>query len=453
MIEPWSLLAPWDLGSQDFSRSVGERTQQVTEKPSLEALPRDPGHVGRWGGGGNVCSLRRGPGEGGSSLKKGAAFTFTFHFHALEKETATHASVLAWRLPGTGEPDGLLSMESHQVGHDWRDLAAAAPWKTRCLPLGSSWTDGGHTHTHTHTHTCLLFLAIEHQTLWFPGQSWKGLAKVPDSFQEKRTGRRGGVQPLWESFGFGYQQTAWASAPGSLLCCLTTVITLAVFRGLSKTAKLVCVYIFTEASCSSLHTGPSKCTSTHLHVGVTECGNSCLPKCAHTSVCRCTWWGSPFSNTWSVSLPDFSIQQCGDINTVGRTLNWVLPLPCFAKSWRVYPNIRNHPSARSALSPCRTLVCYTRGFPEVLSMSALCSFHWTSVHLVIYSSNSHWASAGPDPVLKVRNTKTSISWPLSSWKAHSSQGERRGHNLSCSKADPGETMAEKEVTTTHICGI
>ena len=315
------------------------------------------------------------------------------------------------------------------------------------------WRTHTHTHTRTHAHTCLLFLAVEHQTLWFPGQSWKGLAKVPDSFQEKRTGRRGGVQPLWESFGFGYQQTAWASAPGSLLCCLTTVITLAVFRGLSKTAKLVCVYIFTEASCSSLHTGPSKCTSTHLHVGVTECGNSCLPKCAHTSVCRCTWWGSPFSNTWSVSLPDFSIQQCGDINTVGRTLNWVLPLPCFAKSWRVYPNIRNHPSARSALSPCRTLVCYTRGFPEVLSMSALCSFHWTSVHLVIYSSNSHWASAGPDPVLKVRNTKTSISWPLSSWKAHSSQGERRGHNLSCSKADPGETMAEKEVTTTHICGI
>ena len=53
-------------------------------------------------------------------------FTFTFHFHALEEEMATHSSVLAWRIPGTGEPDGLPSMGSHRVGHDWSDLAAAA---------------------------------------------------------------------------------------------------------------------------------------------------------------------------------------------------------------------------------------------------------------------------------------------------------------------------------------
>ena len=45
-------------------------------------------------------------------------FTFTFHFHTLEKEMATHSSVLAWRIPGTGEPVGLLSMGSHRVGHD-----------------------------------------------------------------------------------------------------------------------------------------------------------------------------------------------------------------------------------------------------------------------------------------------------------------------------------------------
>ena len=45
-------------------------------------------------------------------------FTFTFHFHALEKEMATHSSVLAWRIPGTGEPVGLLSMGSHRVRHD-----------------------------------------------------------------------------------------------------------------------------------------------------------------------------------------------------------------------------------------------------------------------------------------------------------------------------------------------
>ena len=45
-------------------------------------------------------------------------FTFTFHFHALKKEMATHSSVLAWRILGTGEPGGLPSMESHRVGHD-----------------------------------------------------------------------------------------------------------------------------------------------------------------------------------------------------------------------------------------------------------------------------------------------------------------------------------------------
>ena len=51
--------------------------------------------------------------------------TFTFHFHALEKEMATHSSVLAWRIPGTGEPGGLPSMGSHRVTHDWSNLAAA----------------------------------------------------------------------------------------------------------------------------------------------------------------------------------------------------------------------------------------------------------------------------------------------------------------------------------------
>ena len=53
-------------------------------------------------------------------------FTFTFHFHALEKETATHSSVLSWRIPGTAKPGGLPSMGSHRIGHDWSYLAAAA---------------------------------------------------------------------------------------------------------------------------------------------------------------------------------------------------------------------------------------------------------------------------------------------------------------------------------------
>ena len=56
-------------------------------------------------------------------------FTFTFHFQALEKEMATHSSVLAWRIPGMGEPGGLPSMGSHRVEHDWSDLAAAAGYQ------------------------------------------------------------------------------------------------------------------------------------------------------------------------------------------------------------------------------------------------------------------------------------------------------------------------------------
>ena len=51
-------------------------------------------------------------------------FTFTFHFHALEKAMATHSSVLAFRIPGRGEPGGLPSMGLHRVGHDWSNLAA-----------------------------------------------------------------------------------------------------------------------------------------------------------------------------------------------------------------------------------------------------------------------------------------------------------------------------------------
>ena len=53
--------------------------------------------------------------EGHTQLRD---FTLTFHFHALEKEMATHSSVLAWRIPGTGEPGGLPSMGSHRVRHD-----------------------------------------------------------------------------------------------------------------------------------------------------------------------------------------------------------------------------------------------------------------------------------------------------------------------------------------------
>ena len=55
---------------------------------------------------------------GSLGVRQDFTFTFTFQFHALEKEMATHFSVLAWRIPGTAEPGGLLSMRSHRVGHN-----------------------------------------------------------------------------------------------------------------------------------------------------------------------------------------------------------------------------------------------------------------------------------------------------------------------------------------------
>ena len=75
-------------------------------------------------------------------------FTFTFHFHALEKEMATHSSVLAWRIPGMGEPQGLPSLGSHRVGHDWSDLAAAAA--TEDLPTLRLPTPGDYLHDRIH---------------------------------------------------------------------------------------------------------------------------------------------------------------------------------------------------------------------------------------------------------------------------------------------------------------
>ena len=101
----------------------------------------DPGSIprsGRYPGEGNHNPLQysclENPMDGGAwkaavhvvarSRTRLSDFTFTFHFHALEKEVATHSSVLAWRIPGTGEPGGLPSMGSHRVRHDWSNLAA-----------------------------------------------------------------------------------------------------------------------------------------------------------------------------------------------------------------------------------------------------------------------------------------------------------------------------------------
>ena len=67
-------------------------------------------------------------------MEGGHAFTFTFHFHALEKEMATHSSVLAWRIPETGEPGGLPSMGSHSVGKNIAQASSLASILLVCLP-------------------------------------------------------------------------------------------------------------------------------------------------------------------------------------------------------------------------------------------------------------------------------------------------------------------------------
>ena len=95
-----------DLGSIPGSgRSPGERNGNPLQYSCLE----NPMDGGAW------WAAVHGVTKSQTQLSD---FTFTFHFHALEKEMATHSGVLAWRIPGMGEPGGLPSMGSHGVGHD-----------------------------------------------------------------------------------------------------------------------------------------------------------------------------------------------------------------------------------------------------------------------------------------------------------------------------------------------
>ena len=85
-------------------------------------------------GGGAWWAAVHGVAEGRTWLSD---ITFTFHFHALEKEMATHSSVLAWRIPGMGEPGGLTSMGSHRVGHNWAtslSLFTFMHWRKKWQP-------------------------------------------------------------------------------------------------------------------------------------------------------------------------------------------------------------------------------------------------------------------------------------------------------------------------------
>ena len=105
------------LDSQGFS---GEGNGNPLQYSCLE----NPVDSGAWWAA--VCGVAK-------SRTRLGDFNFTFRFHASEKEMATYSSILAWRIPGTGEPGGLPSMGSHRVGHDWSDLAAAAAAAARFL--------------------------------------------------------------------------------------------------------------------------------------------------------------------------------------------------------------------------------------------------------------------------------------------------------------------------------
>ena len=112
----------WQMGS-----SKGETLGQLRYLPSWYYLFMEQ-NIGESNGNPLQYSCLENPMDGGAwqaavhgvanSQTRLSDFTFTFHFHALEKEMATHSSVLPWRIPGTAEPGGLPSMGSHRVGHD-----------------------------------------------------------------------------------------------------------------------------------------------------------------------------------------------------------------------------------------------------------------------------------------------------------------------------------------------
>jgi len=122
-------MSPWSHQSFSLMHIIVSGSMEAVEKEIKGLISRLLPRKDREGNGTPLqYSCLENPMDGGAWLATvhGVArsrtrlsdFTFTFHFHALKKEMATHSSVLAWRIPGTGEPGGLLSMGSHRVRHD-----------------------------------------------------------------------------------------------------------------------------------------------------------------------------------------------------------------------------------------------------------------------------------------------------------------------------------------------
>ena len=99
----------YDVGDPGLIHGLGRSLGEGNGNPLQHSCLENPMDGGAW------KAAVHGVTEGRTRLSN---FTFMFHFHALEKEMATHSSVLDWRIPGTGEPGGLPSMGLHRVGHD-----------------------------------------------------------------------------------------------------------------------------------------------------------------------------------------------------------------------------------------------------------------------------------------------------------------------------------------------
>ena len=114
--ESLACCSPWGDKELDFCDFLVTEQGEGNGTPLQYSCLENPMDGGAW------KAAVHGIAEGRTRLSD---FTFPFHFHALEKEIATHSSVLAWRIPGTKEPGGLPSMGLHRVRHDWSDLAVA----------------------------------------------------------------------------------------------------------------------------------------------------------------------------------------------------------------------------------------------------------------------------------------------------------------------------------------